>query len=230
MYFAAVTALWGRQQLAELMLVHNRPFVDVAIAVCSNRYDSELAESCEWEVVWAENHPLGAKWNAGTNALRTRTPDGVMTLGSDDFVTGGHVEACCLEVEKGFDMAGVPDLHIYDTISKRLVRLEGNPQHGAGRMYSREVMEAVNWRPWEGGRDSGLDGSLFSNVSTALGRPIRQQMVDGFVLDVKTTSNIWSLNDLESNPRLVRQFTVVELPIDVMEARLPFVAPSLKTM
>ena len=230
MYYAAVTALWGRRQLSELMLAHNRPLFDAAVAVCSTPEDAGIAIEHDWEVEMAPNRPLGAKWNVGTDALRERTPDGVMTLGSDDFVTGGHVEACCEAMERGFDMAGAAECYIYDTLTHRLVRIEGNPQHGAGRMYSREVLEAVNWKPWEGSRDRGLDGSAFSSVSAALGRPIRQQMVNGFVLDVKTTSNIWSLDDLESNTRLKRIIRIVDVPDDVLSDQLPFLAPSLKTM
>jgi len=228
MILGAVSALWGRPELSRLALRHNRPLVDVAVAVVSTDEDASVAVSCGWDVVRCPNEPLGMKHNRGSRALRGRC-DAVMNLPSDDFVTADYVEAAKDEIEAGADVVSTHDLYVFDTVSGRLVRLGIGHQAGAGRIVSGNGMEAVGWCPWKDYINSGLDGSIVSRLCRGLGRRLDHRMVSaGFVLDVKTKVNIWSMDDLLEPRRASRSYKWEELDGRWLDEAFSSVAPSLK--
>lgn len=131
----------------------------------------ELCKSLGVEWIHHDNYPLGAKWNAGFVAARKYTPNGILFVGSSDWVSDEYAEngEKLLEI---YDFIGKPGCYFADSGKElRAVswggyegRRAGEPI-GIGRMLSNRVLDTMNWKPFDDGQDNSLDYVMFKKVS-----------------------------------------------------------------
>jgi hypothetical protein len=173
---AVLTALWQRRELSRLMLRHlaqqqERLAKYVTLSIHCAVSDEAGLENAERVGAWycqVDNHPLGAKYNAGLAEVRQHDPcDAVCVLGSDNFVTDALWLKWAEVLDAGVDYAGVLDAYKYDLATQALsywpgydeLRRVGEPM-GSGRLYSRRLLDEVDWHLWDSNLDRGLDWSV----------------------------------------------------------------------
>lgn len=186
MQMAMHVTLWKRHKLARLVLEHlgrvkaqlARDNIDcIIIAVVSPDEDPEsvpIAALAD-HVVEAPNHPLGEKANAGSRLALALDVDGLMTVGSDDFVGVEWVRWAAKALMMGAVAATLPgccyllprSLPLYIAGSAHAgsddwAKDNGAPaQVGAGRAYGREMLDATAGDLWPASNNSGLDTGAF---------------------------------------------------------------------
>ncbi len=149
---ALVAKLWGRRGLTRLMLEHHaRLRVGGALLVlvaAVSEGDPDPVEAVEgWQFVEAPNDDLREKGNTATGALRALRPDLVVNVGSDDFLSKSYLEAV-RDLPAGVDYAIPSELFVYCRDTTRAVRIWNQHGLGLGRVFSRRLMEAADWRLW----------------------------------------------------------------------------------
>lgn len=184
MKLGVVMPLWRREALAELCLRRVAKAATGAnvelVAVTTEAWNGRVAAKLGWRVVRAANHPLGAKFNAGAAALRGRV-DAMIVLGSDNWVCDRFFERWAVHLLSR-PVVGIVDswqvcLHRPDAIYypgyTRPNRV--GESIGAGRALRADVLDRLEWRPWDSQLSRGLDWSMRERLRRAgfdaLGRP-----------------------------------------------------------
>ena len=167
----------------------------------------ELAEKYQLNYLEAENNPLGSKNNKLIKETKNINYDGVFILGSDNFVNDAIIANLLTLDLKGKKVYGYSDIHFYDT-SERKLGTKGsynakNRTIGVARLFSRELLEALNYQVWPGNLNSGLDSASMMRIRLHT-REIKTEYENKyFMLDVKHSINI-------TNPAIVRTCEIME--------------------
>lgn len=155
-----VTALWGRGPLSRITLRHwaelrESPYDVELLAVGSEKHTSQnLAHEAGWKYFEAPNDPLSQKFNALFQMAREYEPDIVILTGSDNMIE--HQLVAHIDAHYPADanyIAGFRDFHFHDIETNRTIYFPGYnlpvPKTiGAGRAFSRHILDAIDWRPW----------------------------------------------------------------------------------
>lgn len=223
---SVLTALWRRPELARLVM---RRYVAIArelegvvelrfMAVGSEGKKSrDLAGRCGWDYVEAANSPLGRKWNKGLLEVRARhdSPDGVVIVGSDDWLNAACFEHYARQLAEGRLFIGFQD--IYFLYWKKLTTLYfggySNPKRigeplGLGRCLSRELLDRLKWEAWWNSPNRGLDMSMTKLIRNAVPpaelnerRDVRRMAdVGAVMLDIKTPVGICKVQSYIGSP------------------------------
>ncbi len=203
MKLGILSALWGRPELTRLFLdrmEHLKNELGVVPGVVGS--DNQFREDCEKRGVLYTDHinkPLGLKWNHGIKLFQDTDVTHIMILGSDDFVSDDFIEFS-MEFAEDKDFTGCLDMYMYGAHPKRrgwrqlfYFRYPGLLV-GPGRVYSRRIIDGMNWKPWGSNRNSGLDGSIAKSVKMLGGHVKKKSFImkdEGlFMVDIKTSGNI----------------------------------------
>jgi hypothetical protein len=136
--------------------------------ICVGDGMAEKAICEQFGAYWVpfQNKPLGAKWNAGFIAARQFNADAVLYVGSSDWLSDNWITTMKPLVNQ-HQMVGVPGCHFIDIAHKlRLVYWPGytgersNETIGIGRMLSKDLLDKINWTPFDDKKDSSLDRSM----------------------------------------------------------------------
>lgn len=96
-----------------------------------------------------QNNPLGLKWQAGVKMAKTLNPDCLLILGSDDTISNEYIRNGYELLKKGYHFIG---LRRYNVIyQRRIYQLDYKPimPLGGGRIYSRQLLDKLNWELFE---------------------------------------------------------------------------------
>ena len=166
-----ITAVWKRYKLTELFLQHlleiknilkNRYIIHIVVAG-SEKYYETLCKKLNINYVNAPNNPLSMKFSYASFYCKRLTPDAVMLLGSDDFISKNLIPTMYKKLlENNNNAVGLKDFYIIDSKQKELYKYDGyfgyrrlqysrlsTQTIGAGRMFSKKTMEKLNWSLWE---------------------------------------------------------------------------------
>jgi hypothetical protein len=199
MRIAIITAFHGRPSISRVFhlgIERLRKQFDARCFAAVTEGDVENMALCDsYGVPYVEhdNVDLGAKHNAALALAREWDPDLVVVLGSDDLVSNDHIQWATT----GGDYVFPGAITLYTPGDKRGLMLEGPIQFGrtffgAGRAYSRKVLDKLDWKPWsEAGLRKGLDNDSHFRV-TYLTNTEPTVLEDGrpHVLDIKSGVNI----------------------------------------
>lgn len=142
------------------------------------------------------------RFNRGCEiALEDRTVDGVLIVGSDDFMSPALLDAMVREFCRGYDFVGLDGVYWYELESglcryTPMVGVDGHPGClGAGRLLSRELLEQLGGRPYRPGLTSKIDTSMCDRMrgldEWASGTVVHVDDVK-CIVDVKSAEgNIW---------------------------------------
>ena len=168
MIVTAPIPVFGRFPLVRLTISRLKSQGVTPIVLGHEREAMDIAKQMEVEFISIDNDPLGNKWNKGFQASKNYNADAVIFMGSSDWCSDGYIQRC-KEHSKDFGMIGMLGCHFADVSeSIRLVHWKGykdqmrqNEPIGIGRFLNREFLEAINWTPFNGQLNSGLDWSMW---------------------------------------------------------------------
>ena len=151
----------------------------------------ELA--CKYGVNYVEfkNYPVSNKNNALLQSLKSVDYDYAILLGSDNFVNVDFVKNYTTYLSENKPLVSQLDsVYFYNQKTKTKSLYKGFT--GVGRAFSRELIERMNYKLWEDGKNSGLDTSTKNILNY---NDIEIDTIDSSkhnikVLDVKYSSNI----------------------------------------
>lgn len=205
---ALITACWRRSALTELFwewtqhLRHWWRKHDVAaFASVSEASHAALARQFGAEVAWANNEPLGGKWNVACQAARGA--DAVLVMPSDDFFD--EIVARALLSRTWLDgLVGLKDLYFLHARTGDLMFYPGRSKLWPvmpARLIGANVLEGWGWKLWPDERRQGLDGDIPECQMHLL-----SLQDGGCLVDIKTDESMtpWEkLGKLRAAPDLV---------------------------
>jgi hypothetical protein len=213
-----LTAIHGRHLVAAAMLRHAAacaaflaPRHTLRIVAVLSEDDIEgmapvlKAVGANWCI--AANKPVSWKWQRGLDYARTFNPDAVCILGSDDFATPAYWSAALDAVQAGSEGVGPDSVWMLDSESGDLGRWQG-PQKdadgmrypcGAGRVFSRDLLDRLGWMLWPFRADIALDAGSWDVIRSRQGTlaNLEVAMIPGAaIVDFKNGANLHSFNEI----------------------------------
>ena len=205
MSIAVITASWKRPQVFAAFLAHTSTLTtDI---YCAGSTADECKDIAKTHRIAYERvlNILSDKWNHAVQMAKQSTATHFLFMGSDDFMDAnmfGYYDRY-----QGQHLA-LRDLYFMDTNNRQLAywpgyrgRREGEPI-GAAKLVRRDIMEALNWRPFLEGRNNALDFDMNAAI-TALGVKIDTvPMSDtgGICVDVKSSDSITTMRTILRQP------------------------------
>ncbi len=178
--------------------------IDVAIILsCSNQDDLNFAKRMQQKyknigIVFCENKPLGNKWFFASEYSKKFNPRALLITGSDDLISSDYIKNNYYylindELET-IGMIGPRVWYILDDTKKDFnatlwkVAYYNEYHHmplGAGRMYSAQYLETIDWQIFDRNLDALLDDKGYSSVLEQELNVYSPTLDDGFIVSIK---------------------------------------------
>ncbi len=175
------------------------------VLACSTPEDEQFASEMQAAYpqvgyVRCANKPLGRKWQHAVEHARLLNPAALMIVGSDDYVTPGFIENNFrILADQSFLRPALAGPRTWYMVS---VEKKVEPEHwkvwrvsyknaahhillGAGRMYSREILDRIDWKLFDIERNALLDSQGYNKVVSASGRVYNTLLEDGSIVSIK---------------------------------------------
>jgi len=171
MKLCAPVPVFGRFPLVR-MTISRLVGQDVIPIMLGHEDEAEaIAQDLNVEFIRISNDPLGNKWNAGFEACKNYQADGVIFMGSSDWASDDYIESV-KDALNDFAFIGMFGSHFADVGNE--VRLmhwpgyqRGQRQYepiGIGRVLRADILEKMNWSPFDNRISSGLDWSMYLKI------------------------------------------------------------------
>lgn len=199
MKLALIIAVYKRHDLERIVLNNfkrqSEKFgFEIIIAGSEGEVSKELANGCHY--VEVDNFPLSNKHNSMLEVAKKLEVDGVVLMGSDDIVNDAFWSNIYKFKSTDKDVKGLTDLYFYSTKSKQIGYFVGYKNStqtaGAGRFFSKYVLEKANWKLWSDSLNVGLDSDCTARL-TELGIKDKSYTMlksKAILIDVKHTISI----------------------------------------
>jgi hypothetical protein len=193
---AVILPYWGRPEVTKLCferLNEQRLKFNFDVFVSG---DNQNIVPNGFYIVDVPNLPLGNKLN--NLIAQTTQYDGVIILGSDDFVSDSVFELyqtidTTKEVFYGFD-----DCHVYDAWSNQLkYGITYKDTIGVARLWTKPTLEKMEYKLYQTDRNKGLDSNSRINMLTNGINEVSLSYNGHFIVDVKYEDNITSPEIIE---------------------------------
>jgi hypothetical protein len=210
MRIGLLTCMWKRHELfriykrgiERLRKIHP---IEVVIVGSEGWQSEKLCDGFFY--VEHPNSPLGAKSNAGMKFMELLSPDYVIGMGSDDFMSDSLFRFILNRCDEGYDQIGFSDIWFYDKLNNVLGYWKGYTNYregepvGAGRVLSSRLLNLLAWQP----RDE-VERSLDYTITKKLENIEHKKYICSlkennlFLVDVKTETNLCLYN-----PEILRE-------------------------
>lgn len=214
MKLALIIAIYDRHDLDRITLSRFKEQAakfgfEIIVAGSEGNISKAIAKGCHY--IEVPNNPLSNKHNALIKKAQELNVDGVVLMGSDDMVNDEYWQWVLTLSKDETKLIGLSDLYFYSTYRKSLYYFDKNKQGqsiGAGRFFSKYVLDKMEWKLW----DNGLPKSLDRNCSERLhlqgiGEQIHSMdSLNVFLLDVKHTRSV-------TNQEIVNNCEVINIEI-----------------
>ena len=163
----AIIPVKGREPL--LYFTVKRLVDNGIVVVCTGHTMSEkcVAEMAGAEFITVQDIiPLGKKWQIALDRAKKYNPDSVLYMGSSDWVSANWCEVLQKDLDDGYAMSGTKGIYFLDIQPKNEKRMiwwggykedRGNEPIGTGRLFSREILDVLDWRLFDITKDSSID-------------------------------------------------------------------------
>jgi hypothetical protein len=160
--------IYGRFSLVRLTMERLIKQGVTPIGIGNEPQAKQICKELEVEYIEHANNPLGAKWNAGFKACNKPDCESVLFVGSSDWISDSYLKLVKKHLNK-YDIIGVAGCHFVDVAEvKRLVYWSGYPEGlrhnepiGIGRVLSIDFLKRINFKPFDGNLNAGLDWSMY---------------------------------------------------------------------
>jgi hypothetical protein len=169
-----IIAFTGRYEIMKknIMLLKNQSKKCGIILVGSTDEDIEFCKSQDVYYIRCNNKPLGLKWQVGVYYARLFNPESIIILGSDDLLSKNYIKIAYNNIKLGYDMIGIRSWYINNDGDIYYIKYTDkiNITLGGGRIYSRRILDKINWELFELFIDKGLDDYGYHNVKNNGGK------------------------------------------------------------
>jgi hypothetical protein len=201
-----LSAMHHRQETVKYCL-DKMPFVE-KIMIYSTKEDGDFLKS--QDVIYSEqtaNNPISTKWNTAVESLSIFQFDAVILLGSDDWIDTKFLDFVTSRIGT-FDLLAFKDIY-FEKGSDRYY-WEGYTNHrkgepcGAGKVYSREFLEKINFNLFPKSKDYSLDGMSWEVVQKNNANIVIESLKEnGLMLcDVKDGEGLTKLHNIQGIVKL----------------------------
>jgi hypothetical protein len=198
-----LSCVHGRRKTVERCLELS-PEVD-RVFVYSEEYDSwvkDLGTSFRYK-----NEPLSEKWNYGLEQLKYIDFDAVIMMGSDDYFDERFLDFVRSNW-RDYDMIGFIDMYFKDNQGVNFYwsgyksNRVGEPA-GAGKVYSKEYLERINYNLFPNPSNRGLDGQAWTVVNFTKARKFITSLKENklWLCDIKDGDGITPLSSIKGLER-----------------------------
>lgn len=172
-YFISIIS-FGRQALTGACFSYlqrqlERLQLDAAVVVTDSQESVKAQTPGSFYYFNTENRPLSNKTQENLKKIRelsSQESRGVIKLDTDDFLSDRQLLACCSMLEEG--LTGQFDyLYVYDLPRERLTCNYKVTPFGAGRVFSAQALEAMDWQVYTPGLSKGLDRNATEKLEAA---------------------------------------------------------------
>ena len=145
--------------------------------------------------------PLSNKWNTALRAAKDTDFDYILILGSDDLINAKTLKSYSDTIKEGYNYLGITDMYVLNSENKELIYHKGyilnrkGESLGAGRLIHKSLIERVQYSLWRVGINKTLDGSMsaiLNEVAEIKEKTLSCSDDNVFLLDIKSSTNIWS--------------------------------------
>ena len=211
MRLALVTCIWNRHDLEKIVIDRfkeqsKRFGFELIVAGSEGKSSQEIANGCHY--IEIENYPLGRKHNALITKAKELDVDGVVLFGSDDIVSDSYFEFLLKFTPEESNLIGLSDLYFYSTKTKEIGLFKhwgmNKKTIGAGRFYSKAILEQMNWKLWEDEKNVGLDSSssYLLSINGIQEQAFTMEETDCFLCDIKHTQSITYEDVMEATEKV----------------------------
>jgi hypothetical protein len=164
MKLALIIAIYNRHELETIVIDNfkrqSEKFgFEIIIAGSEGEVSKELAKGLHY--IEVPNFPISNKHNSMLVVAQHLQVDGVVLMGSDDFVSDSFWTNIYKFTPTETNVKGLSDLYFYSVESKKIGYFKGykntTQSVGAGRFFSKFVLEKMDWKLWSDGLNVGLD-------------------------------------------------------------------------
>jgi hypothetical protein len=212
MTIAVCTGFHGRPAIFELFLRNFRQYslnsnFKFVLCVSGSRDDSEsfrvLEESgIRYHFCEIPNEPLGRKMNAAISLSRQISFDYLLSTGFDDLFYPKIFDRYKRYTDEGIDYIGIKDIYFLNFHTGNVIYWPGYTGEregetvGTGRMFSRRIIEQLEYRLWDDERNMTLDVCLTRRLQGVACTRAMFSCRFTPVVDIKNGENIWSFESL----------------------------------
>lgn len=203
------TAMHGRQQTVKLCLEYTlavreqlaQEGIELELIYgYTDQHDANFLSGYPVHAYQAPNSPLWKKFHGGMELLAGMDYDAVCMFGSDDIADVAYYRAMA-ELCRQYDYIGFTDIYFHDRVSKRSyywpgygVYRKGEPS-GAGKCYSRDVMERIDHKIFQPSVGKGIDMGCDLLMKSIGVHAYLLSVKDGYLLcDIKDGQGITPLS------------------------------------
>jgi len=186
----------------DLLKKQTQPLYKI-ITIGSCKLDKLTAKKAGVEYLNYRNAPLSNKWQFGVTHAKKYNPDAILINGSDSWLTTNWCEKMGKFIRDGYHLVGKttwcqcrinPGKPLL--ILQRFQSMHREDPIGAGRLFSKSILDAMNWRLFPSGLQSSLDGKSYKymlaiarNKKIKIKIKIANEIEDAILMGVK--SNTW---------------------------------------
>jgi len=173
------SAMHGRYKTVKkcldyLMIVADNLAPDIDLCFIygyTNKEDGNLLESYSERLQSYKvgNIPLWNKFHQGFELMKGQDFDAVICIGSDDIFNEDFVRFITEQIQN-YDHIAFSDIYFYSLQTERHYRWPGYTNHrkgepaGAGKTYSKESLEPIDYKVFQPSKDIGLDAGTFDLI------------------------------------------------------------------
>ena len=145
-----------------IQLLKRQTRVPKIVLVVSNIDEIEYYKSLAVTVIHHVNLPLGAKWQAGVNAVAKMNPNPLIIVGSDDILIYNYVDMVLDKMKEGYDFIGTDAWYTFNVESGKLydnkyINRNENRPIGSGKAMSLKFLNDIRWKVFDATKAKGLD-------------------------------------------------------------------------
>lgn len=170
----AVIPVFGRELLLPFtikrLLTKNKVY---KVICCGNRLEDKkicIENNSEW--VDVANNPLGNKWNMGFKLAKKYNPDGILFVGSSDWIPEKWINYAWNFIKnEDYQMVGKKDFYMVDISVNNEIKFckwlgyinqnRINEPIGIGRLIGKKFLEKINYMPFESNQNNSMDYFMY---------------------------------------------------------------------
>ena len=193
--------VWKRPNILNICVENNKKFANnnmifVYIVSENDPFIEQIRKILNGEIVfYHKNRPLGAKMNAGIEAISKHFKyDYLMNLGSDDMIIDDIYKIYNPLMNIGLDLFGYNSCYVKKISTDMIYEMpNANPEHciGAGRMIKKEIIENCGLKIYDDNFERGLDSNSMQ-IMKLYNPTLKPYILDGIapIVDIKSEVNI----------------------------------------